>query len=76
MSTSTISIEVDPDAARAYREASEKDKRKLQLLLDLRLRELTSKPPRPLKEIMDEIGFRAEAMGMTQELLDSILNDE
>ena len=34
---STISLEVDADAARAFAAASEEDRRKLQLLLGLRL---------------------------------------
>jgi hypothetical protein len=75
METTTISIEVDADAARAFREASSQDQRKLQLLLSLRLRELTSGPPRPLREIMDEIGREAEARGLTPEILESLLHD-
>ncbi len=75
MSTSTISIEVDAEAARAFSQASVEDKRKLQILLSLRLRELTTSPSRSLKEIMDDIGNRAVEQGMTQELLDDLLND-
>jgi hypothetical protein len=56
--------------------ASAEDRRKLQLLLRLRLRELTGSPARPLKEIMDEIGRCAEARGLTPELLESLLSDE
>jgi hypothetical protein len=74
MATSTISIEVDADAARAFAEASAEEQRKFQLLLSLRLRELTTRPPRPLKEIMDEIGNRAEALGLTPEILESLLH--
>ena len=76
METSTISIEVDANAARAFREASAEEQRKLQLLLSLRLRELTAGPPRPLKEIMDEIGTEAETRGLTPEILESLLHDE
>jgi hypothetical protein len=72
----TISIEVDERAARAFSEASAEERRKLQLLLDLRLRELTSGPVRPLKEIMDEIGARAAARGLTPEILESLLHGE
>ncbi len=72
----TIPIQVDADAARAFFEASTEEQRKLQLLLRLRLRELTSGPVRPLKEIMDEIGGNAEALGLTPEFLDSLLNGE
>ncbi len=76
MATTTLSLEVDADAARAYSAASEEDRRKLQLLLSLRLRELTCRPPRPLKEVMDEIGRHAEAQGLTPEILESLLRDE
>lgn len=72
----TISIDVDPDAARAFSEASADERRKLQLLLSLRLRELTAGPTRPLKEIMDEIGAEAESRGLTPEILESMLRDE
>ncbi len=76
MATATISLEVDADSARAFAAASNEDRRKLQLLLGLRLRELTAHPARPLEEIMDEIGRYAEAQGLTQELLESLLRDE
>jgi ferritin-like protein len=76
MSTATISIEVDADAARAFSQSSAEEQRKLQLLLSLRLRELTANPPRSLQQIMDEIGARAEAQGLTPEILESLLHDE
>jgi hypothetical protein len=76
METTTISIEVDADAARAFREASVQDRRKLQILLSLRLRELTSGPTRPLKEVMDDIGEEAEARGLTPEILENLAHDE
>lgn len=76
MGTATISIEVDANAARAFAAASEEDRRKLELLLSLRLRELTAKPGRSLKEIMDEIGTYAEAQGLTPELLESMLDEQ
>jgi hypothetical protein len=74
--TSTISIEVDADSARAFSQASAEERRKLQLLLGLRLRELTTGPIRPLKEIMDEIGAQAAAQGLTPEILESLLHGE
>ena len=76
MNPATISLEVDADAARAYSAASEEDRRKLQILLGLRLRELTSRPPRPLSEIMDDVGRHAESQGLTPEILESLLRDE
>ncbi|MFH1268310.1 MAG: hypothetical protein ABIK89_21530 [Planctomycetota bacterium] len=76
MSTENISITVDADAARSFCEASPKDRRKLELLLGLRLRELTSKDARPLTEIMQEIGTQAEAKGLTPEMLETMLREE
>jgi hypothetical protein len=76
MAAATIALEVDADTARAFAEASAEDRRKLQLLLGLRLRELTTRPARPLKEVMDEIGRHAEARGLTPEILESLLRDE
>ena len=61
MKTTTIALEVDADTALAFSAASDDERRKRQLLLGLRLRELTARPPRPLKEVMDEIGRHAEA---------------
>jgi hypothetical protein len=76
MPTETISLEVDADTARAYTAASADDRRRLQLLLGLRLRELTVRPARPLNEVMDDIGRYAEAEGLTPEILESLLRDE
>jgi hypothetical protein len=76
MGTATISIEVDGEAARAFSAATGEERRKLQLLLSLRLRELTQTPARPLAQIMDEIGAVAEAAGLTPERLDQLLEDE
>ena len=76
MTTATISIEVGTDAARAFADAPAEDRRKLELLLALRLRELMTGPVRPLHEIMDEIGAKAESRGLTPEILDSLLHDE
>ena len=76
MATATISLEVDADTARIFAAASAEDRRKLQLLLRLRLRELTARPIRPLKEVMDEIGRHAEARGLTPENLEPLPGDE
>lgn len=76
MTTQTISIAVDADSALALSRASAEERRKLELLLSLRLRELVAKPPRSLGEIMDQIGAEAEARGLTPQVLESLLRDE
>jgi hypothetical protein len=74
MATESITIPVDPVTARAYEAALPEERRKLELLLRLRLRELTTGPSRPLKQIMDELGQEAESRGLTPEILESLLN--
>lgn len=76
MSTENISIADDADAARSFFEARPEERRKMEILLDLRLRELTSKDARCLKEIMNEIGSQAEAKGLTPEMVESMLRGE
>jgi hypothetical protein len=73
MAVSSISIEVGADAAQAFVAAPSEQQRKIQFLLGLRLRELIAASPRPLAQIMDEIGAHAQAQGMTPELLSSLL---
>ncbi|HET6423563.1 MAG TPA: hypothetical protein VFG20_07750 [Planctomycetaceae bacterium] len=76
MSTASISIEVDEDMARAFAGASAEQRRKLEFLLGLRLRELTNPSARPLAEVMENIGARAAARGLTPEVLESLLHGE
>jgi hypothetical protein len=67
-----IQIPVDEDVAVVYEAASEQDKRKFDLLLRIWLREVTE-PRQSLTEIMDELGARAKARGLTPEILEEIL---
>lgn len=75
MNTTTISIPLDPKTADIYRSASVDDKKKLQVLLSLWLREY-EKPSKPLGELMDEISKKAQERGLTPTILESILNDK
>ncbi len=75
MTTDQITISVEPDIARAYREASEDDRRKFDLLLSLRLRDALSSEG-TLQDLMRQIGRNARVRGLTPEILESILNDQ
>lgn len=75
MLSQTISIPVDRPTADAYQAASAKEQRQLQVLLRLRLRELTSQPVRSLDDIFETVGRAAESRGLTAELLDSMLGE-
>jgi hypothetical protein len=78
MSTANLTIQVSEEAARAFAQVSPEEQRKIQLLLDLRLRDLTISPlPRKsLQAFMDEIGNSAAARGLTPAVLESLLNDD
>jgi ferritin-like protein len=76
MATATITIQVDAETAKAFTEASPEEPRKFQLLLSLRLQDLTASQGKSLKTVMDEIGARPEARGLTPEILESLLRDK
>ena len=69
-----ITVTVDLDVAEAYRSASYQDRRKLDLLVNLSLREATT-GNRPLQDIMRKISESARARGLTPEILQSILDE-
>ncbi len=75
MKTEEITVRVDAEAADAYRAASEQDRRKLEVLISLRLREAT-RSGGSLKELMRRISRKAQERGLTGEVLDSILHDQ
>ena len=70
----TITITVDPDLADAYRAASDRDRRKLDLLLNLRLRDCT-RTGDSLHDVMAEITQSARERGLTSEILEGLLRD-
>ncbi len=76
MSETTITLPIDAETARAYHTASPEDRKKIQLLLRLRLRELAELPTNSLIEIMDDIGAKTRARGMTPEILEDLLSEE
>ncbi len=76
MTKAAISIPVDAETARTYHTAPPDYQKKIQVLLQLRLRELAELSPSSLVEIMDDIGAKAEARGLTPEMLGALLHDE
>ncbi len=69
----SITIPLDPQTARAYESASPEEKRKIQALLSLWLRELAAGENLSLQQVLDEVGSKAKARGLTPEVLDSLL---
>ncbi len=76
MADTTIAIPVDAATAQVYLAASPAEQQKIQVLLRLRLRELADMPRQSLRQIMDEVGAKAEARGLTPEILEDLLRDE
>ena len=76
METTPITIEVDAAAAKIYAAATPEEQRGIQVLLSLRLQDLTDGPARPLREVIDEMSRRAAERGLTPEILESILQDD
>jgi predicted transcriptional regulator len=70
----TISIEVEPEIARAYQEANLMERKKMQLILNSSLKQFVNR--RSLDEIIQEMQAQAQANGLTQEILDEILSDD
>ena len=69
-----ITVSVDSDVANAYRIASEDDRRKLDLIINLRLRDAT-RSKSSLKDVMREISQNAQQRGLTPEILKSMLDE-
>ncbi len=69
-----ITIQVDPEIAKAYREAEPEKQQKIQIFLNIMLQKAVSQ--KPLLDIMEEASQQAIGKGMTPEILESILNDE
>jgi len=73
MSNRTITIPLDPQTARAYESAPPEQKRKIQALLSLWLRELAAGESPSLQQVLDDAGRKAKERGLTPEILDSLL---
>ena len=72
--TEQITVSVDPEVAEFYRSASDAERRKLDLLVSLRLRD-AAVDGKSLEEVMDEISINAQRRGLTPEILKSILDE-
>lgn len=73
--TEPITINADPEAARAYNNASPRQREQLDFILSLQLLAATQKFP-PLLDVMDEISRKAQQRGLTPETLETLLQHE
>ena len=75
MATETITIQVDGEAARAYKAAPPADQRKMQALLSLWLKDVAMAQPATLQQIMSDLGEKARDRGLTPEILEGLLKE-
>ena len=74
MTTASITLQVDEEAARIYENASPEVQRKLAALVSLQLLE-AAHSTLSLREVMDTIGQHAHERGLTEERLQEILTE-
>jgi hypothetical protein len=70
MASARITISLDSKTARAYAAAGRVERRTLRALLSLWLRELAAERYVSLERLLDEVGHKAEARGMTAKKLE------
>lgn len=73
MADPSITIPLDPQTARAYDSAGPEQKRKIQALLSLWLREMAAGEYPSLQKVLEDAGLKATDRGLTPEILDSLL---
>ncbi|MFN5864666.1 MAG: hypothetical protein ACK451_22460 [Pseudanabaena sp.] len=74
MEVKEIKICVDAESAKIYESAICADRQKLDALLSLRLKECARKR-RPLEAVMSDISRKAQARGLTPEILNNLLSE-
>jgi hypothetical protein len=76
MSTEAIILEIDSEAAQAFKSVSAEEREKLQVLLGIWLKEYAKANAASLKETMDEMSRKAHSRGLTPEILESIFEED
>jgi chorismate mutase len=75
MAPKTISIPLDAETAKAYDAARPEERRKMEALASVWLRELATADPATLAQVLNDVSRKARERGLTPELLESILKD-
>jgi hypothetical protein len=76
MLTEPITLQIEVDAARAFKSASPNEQAKLEMLMSVLMKEYAKTNSPSLKQTMDEIGEQTRERGLTPEVLDSILKGQ
>jgi len=70
-----ITMQIDSEAAKAFKSAAPELQQKIQILFSAWLKEVTSSDQTSLKRLMDKISENAQAKGVTPEILETILSE-
>ena len=70
----TITIQVDPEIAKAYREAEPEKQQKISIIVNDWLKSIIQE--KSLEQIIEEIQEQAKANGLTQDILNKILEND
>ncbi len=70
MHTTTITVQLDADTAVAYEAASEEERRRIQQLVGLWLRDFLSSKNTSFKDLLTTVSEKAHTRGLTQEELE------
>ncbi|MGA2076952.1 MAG: hypothetical protein ABSH52_25970 [Terriglobia bacterium] len=73
MATTRITIPLDPATAKAYKDARPEEKKKIQAIVRIWLRDLSSVKPGTLSHLLDEVSEKAVQRGLTSKILGSLL---
>ncbi|MFP5228331.1 MAG: hypothetical protein ACLGXA_11965 [Acidobacteriota bacterium] len=75
MPSRTITIPVDQRTEQAWNAADPQERRKAEALVGMWVREVLSEKRRSLDEVLEDAGRKAQARGLTPEILESALKD-
>ena len=75
MQTEKISFEVSRKTAQVFRSASPEERQRIQAMIEMSLMSREEAADQ-LERIMDEMSHTARERGLTDDLLEEILNDE
>lgn len=75
MASRRVSIPVDAQTGEAWDSIADEERRKIESVLGLWLRDLASREPESLRRVMEDAGREAKARGLTPEILESLLRD-
>jgi hypothetical protein len=76
MGVATLHIQLNNKVVQAYQSSSPESREKLQKLIALLVQEFTESTPQSLLSLMEEMGQEAATKGLTESVLESLLQDE